>query len=260
MTDPLQIHATPTLRSPVMVLAFTGWNDAGESASTAVRYLARHMNAEPLATIDPEEFYDFTVMRPHVRLVDGVSREVLWLSNDFSSAVVQGADRDLVVGLGPEPHLRWRTFCEAVIALARRCEVQMIVTLGGFLSEVLYSRPVEVSGFSSDPELIENLGLTPSRYEGPTGIVGVLGDACRREKIFTASLWASLPHYIAATPNPRGALALLLKLRGLLGIGVDLAEIESEAADFENKVNQAVAADPKLSAYVRELKKREFAH
>lgn len=256
----LQIHNQPTLRNPVMVLAFAGWNDAGESASTAVRYLARHMNAEPLATIDPEEFYDFTVMRPHVRLSEGVTREVVWLTNDFSSVVVPGADRDLVLGLGPEPHLRWRTFCDAVVELARRCNAQMIVTLGGFLSEVLYSRPVEVSGFSSDTELIEQLGLVPSRYEGPTGIVGILGDVCRREKVYTASLWASLPHYIAASPNPRGALALLLKLRALLGIGVDLGELETEAAEFENKVNQAVNADPKLAAYVRELKKREFAH
>lgn len=256
----LLLDSAPALRRPILVLAFAGWNDAGECASTAVRYLARHTSAEKFASIDPEEFYDFTVMRPHVRLVDGVSREVMWLSNDFSAALLPGAEHDLVLGLGPEPHLRWRTFCTRVIELSRRFEAQMIVTLGGFLSEVLYSRPVEVSGFSSDAELIERLGLTPSRYEGPTGIVGVLGDHCRREGILTASLWAALPHYIAASPNPRAALALLLKLRELLGIGVDLAEIEQEAADFEARVNQAVAADPKLSAYVKELKKRQFAH
>jgi len=256
----LTLDSEPSLRQPILVLAFAGWNDAGECASTAVRYLAAHTNAEKFASIDPEEFYDFTVMRPHVRLSEGMTREVIWLSNDFSAATLPGADQDLILGLGPEPHLRWRTFCTEVIELARRYEAPMIVTLGGFLSEVLYSRPVEVSGFSSDPELIEKLGLTPSRYQGPTGIVGVLGDLCRREKILTASLWAALPHYIAASPNPRAALALLLKLRTLLGIGVDLEEIEKQAADFENRVNEAVAADPKLAAYVRELKKREFAH
>ena len=258
--DALRFDSQPTLRHPVLVLAFAGWTDAGECASSAVRYLARHTNAEKFASIDPEEFYDFTVMRPHVRLTDGLTREVIWLSNDFSAAVMPGAERDLILGLGPEPHLRWRTFCANVIELARRYQAEMIVTLGGFLSEVLYSRPVEVSGFSSDPELIERLALVPSRYEGPTGIVGVLGDLCRREKILTASLWASLPHYIAASPNPRAALALLLRLRTLLGISVDLSELEREAADFEARVNQAVAADPKLAAYVKELKKREFAH
>lgn len=256
----LRFDDNPRLRRPVMILAFAGWNDAGEAASTAVRYLARHLEARKFATVDPEEFYDFTVMRPHVRLADGVTREVVWLSNDFSAAVVPGSEHDLVLGLGPEPHLRWKTFSASVVELARQCGVQMIVTLGGFLSEVLYSRPVEVSGFSSDAELIERLGLTPSRYEGPTGIVGVLGDVCRQEKILTASLWAALPHYIAAAPNPRAALALLLQLRRLLGITVDLSEIEQQAGEFESRVNDAVAADPKLAAYVRELKKREFAH
>jgi len=256
----LRFDSRPSLRRPAMLLAFAGWNDAGEAASTAVRYLARHLDAEKFADIDPEDFYDFTVMRPHVRLAGGVTREVVWLSNDFSAAVIPGAERDLILGLGPEPHLRWRTFCGAVVELARAYESEMIVTLGGFLSEVLYSRPVEVSGFSSDAELIERLALTPSRYEGPTGIVGVLGDACRQAGVLTASLWASLPHYIAASPNPRAALALLLQLRRLLGVGVDLSEIEQQAAEFETRVNEAVAADPKLAAYVRELKKREFAH
>jgi proteasome assembly chaperone (PAC2) family protein len=258
--DVLRFDDQPQLRDPVIVLAFVGWSDAGEAASSAVRYLARHLGAAKFASIDPEEFYDFTVMRPHVRLAEGVTRQVVWMSNDFSAALVPGAEHDLILGLGPEPHLRWRTFCAAVIELARRCQAHLIVTLGGFLSEVLYSRPVEVSGFSSDPELIDRLGLTPSRYEGPTGIVGVLGDTCRREQIPTASLWAALPHYIAASPNPRAALALLLRLRTLLGIAVDLSDLEREAAEFEERVNEAVAADPKLSAYVRELKKREFAH
>jgi proteasome assembly chaperone (PAC2) family protein len=243
-----------------MVLAFAGWNDAGEAASTAVRYLARQLSASKFASIDPEEFYDFTVMRPHVRLAGGVTRELIWISNDFSAASLPGGEHDLILGLGPEPHLRWRTFCAQVVELARRCDSQMIVTLGGFLSEVLYSRPVEVSGFSTDQALIERLSLTPSRYEGPTGIVGVLADACRQAGLPTASLWASLPHYIAASPNPRAALAILLRLRDLVGFAVDLSEMEAEAADFQRRVNEAVNADPKLAAFVRELKQREFAH
>lgn len=250
----------PALRRPVLVLAFTGWNDAGEAASTAVRYLAGQLNAIKFASIDPDPFYDFTVQRPQVKLAEGTRREIVWISTEFFAARLPGAERDIAFGVGPEPHLRWRTFADAILEFGRTCGVEMLVTLGGFLAEVLYSRPVQISGFAADPALAKRLGLSPSRYEGPTGIVGVLADACHRAGVPSVSLWAALPHYIAASPNPRGALALLIQLSALLGLHPALTEIEQAAAEFEANVNEAVAQDPKLAAYVRELKKREFVH
>jgi len=258
--ESLSFESRPALRRPVLILAFSGWNDAGQSATSAVRYLAEQFEAPALATIDPDEFYDFTVQRPQVRLVDGVHRQVEWTVNEFHYAANPALERDLIFGWGPEPHLKWKTFCATVVHLVRETDVEMVVTLGGFLAEVLYSRPVPVSGFASDPALIEKLDLRSTRYEGPTGIVGVLADVCRRQALPHVSLWAALPHYIAAVPNPRGALALLMRLTSFLNIPVDLGPLKESAATFEQKVNEAVAEDPKLSAYIRELKKREFAN
>jgi proteasome assembly chaperone (PAC2) family protein len=250
----------PALRRPALIIAFSGWNDAGQSASAAVRYVAEQFDAQPLAVIDPDEFYDFTVQRPQVRLVDGQHREVTWIKNEFHFTANPALARDLIFGWGPEPHLKWKTFCANVLRLAGECGSDLLVTLGGYLAEVLYSRPVPVTGFASDPALLEKLDLSTTRYEGPTGIVGVLGDVCRREGLAHVSLWAALPHYIAAVPNPRGALALLVRLTAFLNLPVDLAPLQESAAAFEQKVNEAVAEDPKLSAYIRELKKREFAN
>ncbi|MBI1816376.1 MAG: PAC2 family protein [Deltaproteobacteria bacterium] len=258
--DALSFTTRPTLRQPALILAFAGWNDAGQAATAALRYLAEQFDAHPLATIDPDEFYDFTVMRPQVRLIEGIHREVNWTTNEFHFTANAALERDLIFGWGPEPHLKWKTFCVTVLRLARECGAEMVVTLGGFLAEVLYSRPVPVSGFASDPVLLKKLDVTSTRYEGPTGIVGVLGDACRRDGLPHVSLWAALPHYIAAIPNPRGALALLMRLTSFLSIPADLAPLQATAAAFEEKVNEAVADDPKLSAYIRELKKREFAN
>ncbi len=256
----LQFENRPALRRPALILAFTGWNDAGQSATVAVRYLAEQLAAKPLATIDPDEFYDFTVMRPHVRLIEGTYRQIEWTCNEFHFTANAALGRDLVFGWGPEPHLKWKTFCHAVMELARECGVEMLVTLGGYLAEVLYSRPVPITGFANNPELIRSLDLTTTRYEGPTGIVGVLSDFCGRESLPAVSLWAALPHYIAAVPNPRGTLALLMRLTTVLDIPVDLAPLQEAAAAFEQKVNEAVSEDPKLSAYIRELRKRELAN
>ncbi len=243
-----------------MILAFSGWNDAGQSASTAVRFLSEQLRAVQLATLDPEEFYDFTVTRPQVRLADGLHRSIEWMGVEFTAATVPAIDRDYVFGWGPEPHLKWKTFCAVILDVARTCGVEMIVTLGGYLAEVLYSRPVPISGSASTLDLLRELDVSPTRYEGATGIVGVLADACRSAGIITASLWAALPHYVAAVPNPRGSLALLLRLTDLLRIPVDLAPLQTAAAAFEQQVNDAIAKDPQLSAYVRELKRREFAN
>ncbi len=257
-TDPLSFESRPTLKNPVLLLSFVGWSDAGASATTAVRYLADQLLAKKFASIDPEEFYDFSVQRPIVRLTESKIREIQWPSYDFYYGAGIGVEKDFVLGIGVEPQLRWRTFTETMLRFFNECRFEMIVTLGAYLDEVLYTRPVPLTGFSTDPKLMEELDLVPSRYQGPTGIIGVLGDACRKNGISHASLWASLPHYLSVSPNPRGTLALLLRLNQWLGIRVDTGPLERAAADFQAKINEAVNADPKLSAFVRELKKREF--
>jgi predicted ATP-grasp superfamily ATP-dependent carboligase len=256
--DALTFENRPELRNPVLLLSFAGWSDAGASATTAIRYMSDQLMANRFANIDPEEFYDFSVQRPVVRLTENKVREIQWPSYDFYHGSGMGLERDFVLGIGVEPQLRWRTFAETMLRFVSECRVGMVVTLGAYLDEVLYTRPVPLSGFSSDPKLMEELDLMPSRYQGPTGIIGVLSDACRRRGIPNMSLWAALPHYLSATPNPRGTLALLLRLTQWLGIRLDMSPLERAAADFQAKINEAVNADPKLSAYVRELKKREF--
>jgi predicted ATP-grasp superfamily ATP-dependent carboligase len=212
----------------------------------------------PLADLDPEEFYDFTVNRPRVQLEAAGARRLEWPS----VALRYGStldERGFVLASGPEPHLRWRRFADELVALARRFAVRRAVLLGAFLADVVYSRPVRVTGFATPPEWLERLGLEPSGYEGPTGIVGVLADRLGREGVEVASLWAGLPHYIEASPNPRGALALVQKASAFLGLPVDDAPLREAAAEFEERVSALVAADPALTEYVRALKKRDFA-
>jgi proteasome assembly chaperone (PAC2) family protein len=252
------MHVNPTLRDPALLLAFEGWNDAGEAASCAARYVATAIDAVPLASVDGEEFFDFTICRPEVRLSDGGLREIEWPQLDFSFSTIPG-DRELVIGVGIEPHLRWRAFTDLVAGLATDLGIRRVVLLGAYLADVLYSRPVSLTGFASAAELLGCLGVSPSGYEGPTGIVGVLGDRFRREGMEVVSLWAGLPHYIRATPNPRGALALIQKLSEHLGLRLDEAPLRGSAAEFEERISAMVAADPELSEYVRQLKRREFA-
>lgn len=256
--DVLNFDSRPELRAPILVLAFAGWSDAGAAATTAVRYLSDQLMAKKFAVIDPEEFYDFYRQRPVVRLNESKVREIHWPSYDFYHGAGIGIDKDFVLGIGIEPHLRWRTFTETMLRFARECQAEMIITLGAYLDEVLYTRPVPLSGFSSDAKLMEELDLVPSRYQGPTGIIGVLADASRTSGVPHLSLWASLPHYLNVSQNPRGTLALILRLNQWLGLRVDTTPLETAAADFQAKINEAVNADPKLSAFVRELKKREF--
>ncbi|HEU4343248.1 MAG TPA: PAC2 family protein [Candidatus Binatia bacterium] len=242
----------------MLLLSFAGWSDAGGSATTAVRYLSDQLLATKFACIDPEEFYDFSVQRPVVRLTENKTREIHWPSYDFYYGAGIGVARDFVLGIGVEPQLRWRTFTETMLRFTSECRIEWVVTLGAYLDEVLYTRPVPLTGFSSDPKLMEELDLVPSRYQGPTGMIGVLSDACRKAAIPHVSLWASLPHYLSVSPNPRGTLALLLRLNQWLRLRVDTTPLERAAADFQAKINEAVNSDPKLSAFVRELKKREF--
>ena len=257
MTGALRFQVHPALDDPVLVLAFGGWSDASEAATSALGFLNDAMQSVALAELDPEDFYDFTVARPHVEQEEDGERRIVWPSTEFRFGHLAGVE--LVTGLGSEPHLRWRTFCDTVATLAEGVHAHRVVMLGAFLSDVVYSRPVEVTGFATDPAELERLGVGHSSYEGPTGILGVLGDRLARDGRDVLSLWACLPHYLNTTPNPRGALALVDKVSAYLGIRVDDAELRTEAEDFEKRVSEIVAADPELSEYVRQLKKRDFA-
>jgi proteasome assembly chaperone (PAC2) family protein len=241
------------LRAPAMVCAFSGWNDAGDAASAALQFVASALGARRFAAIDPEEFYDFQDTRPKVRLADGSARELVWPEVEISEARLPRAPRDLILVSGSEPSLRWRTFASVVCELAEAIGVQLVVTLGALLADVPHSRPVSISGMASDPALVARLGLTQSSYEGPTGILGVLHDAFLRAGIPSASLWAAVPHYVAAAPNPKAALALVRQLEGVVGVAVDASELESAAADYERQVNLAVQSDPEVQAFVERL-------
>ncbi len=255
--DPLKLSVLPELREAALLIAFEGWNDAGSAASSAVRFIERSIHSVPLAEIDGEEFYDFTVSRPGVSLREG-HRVIEWPNPSFGYGSVDPS-RELVTGCGHEPHMRWRRFSDACVRLARQLRLERVVLLGAYLADVVYSRPVSVTGYASDPLVLERIGVTASAYQGPTGIVGVLGESLRAAGFEMVSLWAGLPHYITATPNSRGALALVQTVAELLDLKLDTSGLAREAADFEERVNQLVAADPELGEYVRQLKKREFA-
>jgi proteasome assembly chaperone (PAC2) family protein len=243
----------PELRSPVLVAAFAGWNDAASAATTALEAVSGSLAAEPIAEIDPEEFYDFQVTRPTIRMAEGQTREVDWPANTILAATAESAERDLVLVSGIEPNLRWRTFAGAVVEAAERLDVEMVVTLGALLADVPHTRPVPITGLASDPELVERLGLSRSSYEGPTGILGIVHDACRRRGLTSASLWAAVPHYVAAVPNPKAALALLRRLEGFTGIAIEASELEDAMERFETQVDRAVASNPEIEELVHRL-------
>ncbi len=237
----------------MLVAAFEGWNDAADAASSAARFLRDRWSARPFADIDPEEFYDFSSTRPHVRLINGVTRHIDWPSNELSAAALPGTSRDVVVLLGTEPQLRWRTFASEVVALAGELKIELVVILGALLADVPHTRPVRVTGTAADGELVRRLDLGHSSYEGPTGIVGVLHDAFRHADLPSASLWAAVPHYVAATPSPKASLALVRRTARLLSTPVVTDELESAAADYERQVSEVVAGDDDVSAYVSRL-------
>lgn len=253
----MTIETIPQLTDPVLIVAFAGWNDAGNAATHAAQFLVQQLQARRFATLDPEEFYNFSELRPQVRLRDGLYREVIWPANEFSYSDAAVLPRGLVLGVGIEPHLKWKTYSAAILDLAKQCGVQMVLTLGALLADVSYSRPVRVAGFASDPALAARLQLTSSRYEGPTGIVGVFNDACRRSGIPSASFWANVPHYISAAPNPKAALALVKRVEAFLHFSMDTTELSTQSFTFETKVAQAVAENPQMAAYVRQLEARE---
>jgi predicted ATP-grasp superfamily ATP-dependent carboligase len=236
-----------------MVCAFNGWNDAADSASTALQFVGSSLGAERFAAIDPEEFFDFQATRPKIRLVEGRTREIVWPEVEIYEARVPRAPRDLVLVAGAEPSTRWRRFAALVVELAEALGVQLVVTLGALLADVPHTRPVTITGLASDEKLVERLGLRSSSYEGPTGIVGVLHSACAGAGMPSASLWAAVPHYVAAASNPKAALALVRKLEGLVGVSVDASELETAAVDYERQVNEAVRSDPEVQAFVERL-------
>jgi len=243
----------PALRSPVLVAAFAGWNDAANAATTALEAVALSLDAEPVAEIDPEEFYDFQVTRPTIRFSEGQTRQVDWPQNTILAATAPNAERDLVLLSGIEPNLRWRTFANAVVEVAERLEVEMVVTLGALLADVPHTSAVPITGLASDPELVERLSLSRSSYEGPTGIVGIVHDACRQRNLTSASLWAAVPHYVAAVPNPKAALALLRRLEAFTGVAIEASELEEAMGRFETQVDRAVASNPEIEELVRRL-------
>lgn len=246
----------PSLRRPVLIAAFRGWNDGGQGASLAGGYLARIWGGARFAEIDPEGFFDFQATRPHVSLVEGKTRQIDWPDNAFYHAPLPGLDRDAVLLLGIEPNLRWKTFGRLVVGLARELGVETVVTLGSLLADVPHTRPAPVTAASSDPALVEALHLEPSRYEGPTGVVGVLHDACSRDGMPSVSLWAAVPHYVSLAPSPRAALALCQRLGDLLGIEIDTSELVEAVDAYSEQVSEAVAADAETAAYVEELEQR----
>jgi len=254
--EELRIEQRPELERPVLIAAFRGWNDGAQGASLAGGYLAKIWNAQQFASIDPETFYDFQATRPMVSLVDGITRRVDWPDNDFYSATPDGLGRGALLLLGVEPNLRWKRFASLVVDLAREHHVELVVTLGALLADVPHTRPSPVTGTATDPELVERLGLQTSRYEGPTGIVGVLHDACRAASLPSVSLWAAVPHYVSLAPSPRAALALCQRLGDLLESRIDTSELEQAVDAYTARVTEAVSTDEETAEYVQELEQR----
>lgn len=259
--EQLRIDHMPELRDPALFIAFAGWSDAGQAATGATKHLVGAWSAERFGDVDPEEFFDFTEARPHVRLIDGMMRTLEWPANEFHFARGRG-ERDFVIWTGIEPHLRWRLFADAVMELISTCGISLVVTLGGLLVDRPHTREVRVTGTASDELLLARMrGVvnTGSRYEGPTGILGVLGDRFRRLGMPTASFWANVPHYINAAANPKATAAILERLDSVFDLGLDLRELREAGAVFEREVTEAVSGDADAAAYVRQLEEQADA-
>ncbi|ETW97589.1 MAG: hypothetical protein ETSY1_22055 [Candidatus Entotheonella factor] len=256
--DVLSYTQIPTLNRPILLLSFTGWNDAGTAATFATKFLLQRLAGRKFADIDPETFYNFVERRPTVRMKNG-ERIISWPKNEFSYAKDSGLVQDIILGLGVEPHLRWRSYMDAVMRVVKECNVELVVTLGALLADVAYSRPVPITGVASDPVLARRLKLGVSQYEGPTGIVGVLHDMCRQQGVPAIMIWANVPHYIAATPNVKAALAIVQRVLTLLDYSTDLSDLERASVEFDKRVADVLASDPSVADYVRRLEERDDA-
>jgi proteasome assembly chaperone (PAC2) family protein len=247
----VRFHRRPDLSEPVLLAAFRGWNDGGEAATGAVAYMRDRWEARPFADLDPEEFYDFQVTRPTVRLIDGVTRKIEWPETSFVHARVGG--RDAILFLGIEPNVRWRTFTEAIVGLARELEVRTTVMLGAFLADVPHTMSTPITGSAGDERRAQELGLSTSRYEGPTGIVGVLHDAFAKAGLPSASLWAAVPHYLPGGPNPKAARALVEKASASIGMPIEVDTLDRAGTSWESQITSQVEDNAELAAYVRQL-------
>lgn len=248
--------STPHLVDPVLIAAFEGWNDAGEAASTALEHLELSWDAKPLTSIDPEEYYDFQVTRPHVKLADGVTRRIEWQTTRLSWATLPGTDRHVVLVNGIEPNLRWKTFCAELVGHAERLGVTKVITLGALLTEVPLTRPTPVNGTSWDAESQKAMGTEPSNYEGPTGIVAVFQQACVQAGIPAVSYWAEVPHYVSQAQVPKAAVALLHRIEESLDVEVPLGVLPEKAEEWERTVSEMADADDEVREYVRQLEEQ----
>lgn len=249
----IELDAVPELIAPVMVAAFEGWNDAGDAATEAIEHLEDVWDAVPIGELDPEEYYDFQVNRPHVGLDEDGRREVAWPTTRISVARLPLQQRDVVLVRGIEPSMRWRSFCAELLGAAAELGVEMVVTLGALLADTPHTRPIPVTGTASDPKVADQLGLEQSRYEGPTGIVGVLQDACDSAGVPAASVWAAVPHYVGQPPCPKATLALLGRVEDLLDVSVPLGDLPEEARAWERGVDELATDDEEVAQYVRSL-------
>jgi proteasome assembly chaperone (PAC2) family protein len=258
-SSPLVIEDLPSgLRRPILVAAFAGWNDAAESATSAARFLSQCWSARRVGWILPEEYFHFGLTRPEVRIQEGTqTREIRWPANEFFLSQEASLPREAIILAGIEPHLKWQTFCGHILEVARRARVTTVITLGALLADVPHTRPVRITGVSHDPELAARLQTSPTRYEGPTGIVGVLNDACRREGLDVVSLWANVPHYVSEVSNPHAILALVRRVLDFLEWQADLGELEASATEFDRQIARILAQKPEVARYIEELERRD---
>lgn len=259
MTDSEPEKDLPSLVDPVMIAAFEGWNDAGEAASAALEHLELMWDAEPLASIDPEDYYDFQVTRPHVRMADGVTRKIEWQTTRLSVAKLAGTERHVVLVNGIEPNMRWRTFCAELIGYADRLGVTKVITLGALLTDTPHTRPTPVSGTSYDKASAKAMDVEPSTYQGPTGIVGVFQNACVEAGIPAVTFWASVPHYVSQARVPKAAVALLHRVEEVLDVEVPLGALPEQAEEWERTVSEMAEADDEVREYVRQLEEQAEA-
>ncbi len=256
----LDLKETPNLRDPTLLMAFAGWNDASSAATTAASFMTEKMGGLEFAQIDSDPFYNFQDMRPQVRFDENSRREITWPANTFYACETPNLEHDVVVFLGVEPHLQWGRFSKIILSMIQECRIRMAVTVGALLADVYHRSRVRITGTSTNPDLTAQLGLKPSHYEGPTGIVGVLNNLFRDENLPAVSVWANVPHYVNVSPNPKAALALVERLSDFLSYPLNLSELEAGAHEFEDKVDEALEKNKSVRDYVDQLKRKEEEH
>lgn len=262
----MEIHQIPLLRNPVMIVAFSGWNDAAEAASGAVEHLLSGWKdkrddvlPELIAEVESEDFYDFQVNRPQVSIDDSQIRSITWPSTQVFGLAVPSMNRDLVIVTGVEPSMRWKSFTSDLLDIADDCEVSLVVTLGSLLADTPHSRPITVTGTGAHPAIADRLGVSVSKYEGPTGILGIIQDSCMRRGIDAISLWAAVPHYAASSPSPKATLALINTLEEFLDISIPLSDLPERSDAWEKEVDELAAEDSEVAEYVKALEESKDA-